>query len=380
MSKQELSKSKDESQDQINFYDIRKTEKTEKDGEIKFTLEKGKTIITSDCIRIADPSYDCVFKTIFGEGNKCNGIDGNARLLNLLNSLIFPQQNDKNFIEVVSVSNEKSKINIDNKNSGILRFDISCKATLYDNINKKQKIVNIEMQLGKKTGLIDRMINYAYSLYNMYKTETILITFMNQNYINNDNNSKYLQQSFYNPKGEKIQDLENIEIIFVNLKEEINQYIEMKRILIKNKELDKTGISWLKLLGIRQWAQKSKFYYLPQNVIFPSKELESAFILLQNYDEKDLFAYMRIEEEDNNILTLYKEEGKKEGKNEGDKKRLLLTLINIFRNKTINFDEMINIIDFEKTTFKTKDIVALIGDNTEKDDFIKMLGKKRKIE
>jgi len=41
---------------------------------------------------------------------------------------------------------------------------------------------------------------------------------------------------------------------------------------------------------------------------------------------------------------------------------------------------MINIIDFEKTTFKTKDIVALIGDNTEKDDFIKMLGKKRKIE
>ena len=261
-----------------------------------------------------------------------------------------------------------------------MRFDISCKATLYDNINKKQKIVNIEMQLGKKTGLIDRMINYAYSLYNMYKTETILITFMNQNYINNDNNSKYLQQSFYNPKGEKIQDLENIEIIFVNLKEEINQYIEMKRILIKNKELDKTGISWLKLLGIRQWAQKSKFYYLPQNVIFPSKELESAFILLQNYDEKDLFAYMRIEEEDNNILTLYKEEGKKEGKNEGDKKRLLLTLINIFRNKTINFDEMINIIDFEKTTFKTKDIVALIGDNTEKDDFIKMLGKKRNIE
>ena len=41
---------------------------------------------------------------------------------------------------------------------------------------------------------------------------------------------------------------------------------------------------------------------------------------------------------------------------------------------------MIDIIDFEKTTFKTKDIVALIEDNTEKDDFIKMLGKKRKIE
>jgi len=226
------------------------------------------------------------------------------------------------------------------------------------------------------------MINYAYSLYNMYKIETILIAFMNQNYVNNDNNSQYARNKIdiLTPKGEKIKDIDNFEVIIVNLKEENDKHINNEKIFINQNELDKTGISWLKLLGIRQWAQKSKFYYLPQNVIFPSKELESAFILLQNYDEKDLFAYMRIEEEDNNILTLYKEEGKKEGKNEGDKKRLLLTLINIFRNKTINFDEMINIIDFEKTTFKTKDIVALIGDNTEKDDFIKMLGKKRKIE
>ena len=92
MSKLRFSKSKDESQDKINFYDICKIEKTENDGEIKFTLEDGKTTITSDCICIADPSYDCVFKTIFGEGNKCLGIDGNARLLNLLNSLIFPNK------------------------------------------------------------------------------------------------------------------------------------------------------------------------------------------------------------------------------------------------------------------------------------------------
>ncbi len=85
MSKLRFSKSKDESQDKINFYDICKIEKTENDGEIKFTLEDGKTTITSDCIRITDPSYDCVFKTIFGEGNKCDVIDGNTRLLNLLN-------------------------------------------------------------------------------------------------------------------------------------------------------------------------------------------------------------------------------------------------------------------------------------------------------
>ncbi len=53
--------------------------------------------------------------------------------------LIFPQQKDKHFIEIASMSNEKSKINIDSKNSGILRFDISCKVTIYDNKKKKKK-------------------------------------------------------------------------------------------------------------------------------------------------------------------------------------------------------------------------------------------------
>ena len=162
----------------------------------------------------------------------------------------------------------------------------------------------------------------------------------------------------------------------MNLKEEIDKHIKNERILINKKEIDKTGISWLKLLGIRQWAQKFQFYYLPKNVIFPSKELESAFILLQNYEENDLLTYMRAEEEDNNILKIYKEEGKKEGK----KEQLLLSLINLFRNKKINFDEMIDLIDFENTTFKAKDIDALIGDKSEKENFTTMLRKKRKIE
>lgn len=371
MSKLGTSKSKDESQDKINFNDISKIEKAEKDGEMKFTLENGKTIITSDCIPFVDPSYDCSFKTIFGEGNSILGFNGNDRLLNLLNSLIFPQQTDKYFIDIVSVSNEKSKINTDNKNAGILRFDISCKATLYENKSKKKKIVNIEMQLGKKTGLVERMISYANSLYSMYKSDTLLITFMNQSISNDDNCSKYIQQSIYNPKGEKVKDLDIIEIIFVNLKEEINRHIRHEQILIKQKKLDEIGISWLKLLGIRQWAEKSKFFYLPKNVVFPSEQMESAFILLQKYNDIELFDVMRTEEEDNNICKLYMEEG--------DKKRLILTLFNLFKDKTINFDKLIDIVDFEKTTFNTEDIEGLIEEKTEKDKFIELLGKKRKI-
>ena len=137
----------------------------------------------------------------------------------------------------------------------------------------------------------------------------------------------------------------------------------------------------MKLLGIRQWSKTfNNFYCLPKNINFPSNELKSAFILLQKYDENDLFTFMRTEEEDNNLAKTYKEEGKIEGKIEGKKEQILLSLIKLFKEQNNMFDSMIDIIDFEKTTFKSGDIDTLITDNSEKQNFIKMLGKKRKIE
>ena len=378
MSKQESSESKDQSQNiLINFHDIIKIEKGEKYDEIKFTLQNGKFIKakTNDCNKFVDPSYDIVFKAIFGEGIICIEKNGNDRLLDLLNSLIFPQKKDEHFVDVTPVSNEKGKICKGDKNAGILRFDISCKATLYDNKKKKNKIINIEMQLGKKTCLINRMINYAQSLYNMYKIETILIAFMNQNYVNNDNNSQCARNKIdiLTPKGEKIKDIDNFEVIIVNLKEENDKHINNEKIFINQNELDKTGISWLKLLGIRQWAKTfNGFYFLPKNLSFPSKELESAFILLQKYNERDLLDFMRTEEEDNNLLITSKEEGKRE--------QILLSLIKIFREEKNMFDDMIDRIDFQKTIFKNEEIEALIKDKSEKKNFIEMLGKKRTIE
>jgi len=376
MSKQESSELKDKSEiNSINFHEIIKIEEEENDDKIKFTLQNRNIIKIkkNECIQFVDPSYDTVFKDIFGEGNVCNEKNGNDRLLNLLNSLIFPQKEDKYFTQVTSVSNEKGKISKGNKNSGILRFDISCKATLYDNKKKINKIINIEMQLGKKTGLIKRMINYAQSLYSIYKTETIVIAFMNQDYINDDNNSQYTKISIYKPQGEKIKDIDLYEVIIVNLKNEISKHINNENIYINKKELEIPGICWLKLLGIRQWGKSfNNFYYLPKNVSFPSDEMKSAFILLQKYNELELLGFMRAEEEDNNLAITYKEEGKKE--------QILLSLIKIYKEEKEKFDTLIDKIDFEKTTFKNEDIEALIKDDSEKKNFIEMLQKKRKIE
>ena len=406
-----MSKTKSESKKEgksetnsIEFCEINKIETNKEKNEIKFILKNGKIIIkkTESCAKFVDPSYDSVFKAIFGDGNEIEGIKGDSRLLDLLNSLIFPKEKDKAFIEVMSISNEKSKIKENNKtNSGILRFDISCKAIMLDKNTTKTKIIDVEMQLGKKTDLITRMKNYSYSLYQTYKLDTILIAFMNQDYINDQNRSQYSFSSIYDTKGTVIKEEDNIELAIVNLKEEISKAQKNEKIFVMKKELDNKGISWLKLLGIRQWEKPiNDFYYLPKNVIFPSKQMESAFKMLQNYNKGQLINLMRKEEEDNNIIKLHEEigrakgiiEGKAEGKAEGiiegkakgiiegKNEHSLLALINLFKKKKESFLEFIDIFDYEDSTFKNEDIEKNIPDETERKEFKSLLQRKRKID
>ena len=150
-----------------------------------------------------------------------------------------------------------------------------------------------------------------------------------------------------------------------------------KKVFLNKKELNKLGISWLKLLGIRQWGKTiNNFYYLPKNIHFLSKELESVFKLLQSYDEGELARLLRKEEEDDNILKVYEEKGEKKGK----MMHTLGSLLNLFEDKKESFVEMINIIDYEQSEFKTKDIEEMIPEKKKRDEFLELLRKKRKIE
>ena len=69
-----------------------------------------------------------MFKAIFGDGNNIDEKGGKERLLNLLNSLVFPNEESKCFTKIHSISNEKSNITKENDNSGIMRFDLRPKA------------------------------------------------------------------------------------------------------------------------------------------------------------------------------------------------------------------------------------------------------------
>ena len=362
----------------VEFSEIVKIEEGKTKSEIKFILENGEIITENihSCSKFVEPSYDSVFKTIFGDGNSINEKEGKDRLINLLNSLIFPNEESK-IIDINSLSNEKSKITKDQDNSGIMRFDISCKATVLDKKKKTTKIIDVEMQNGKKTNILLRMDNYAYALYQTYQMETVVIAFMNQDYINNENRSQIVNRTVFDNEGNIIRKENGPKVIIINLKEEIKKNQKKEKIKLDEKELNKVGISWLKLLGIRQWAKAvNNFYYLPKNVHFLSKELESAFILLQSYDEGELIRLLRKEEEDRNILNIYEENGEKKGKME----QILGSLLNVFEQKKESFDEMIDVIDYEQSIFNTEDIEKKIPDENKRNKFLELLGKKRKIE
>ena len=89
------------------------------------------------------------------------------------------------------------------------------------------------MQIGKKTGILSRMNDYAYSLFQTYKTETILIAFMNQDYINDENRSQFLIKVICDSEGKIIKEEHDTEVIIVNLKEEIEKNQDKKKIFLK---------------------------------------------------------------------------------------------------------------------------------------------------
>ena len=140
----------------VEFSEIGKIEKGKIKGEIKFILKNGEIITENinSCSKFVEPAYDSVFKSIFGDGNLINEKEGKDRLINLLNSLIFPNEESKCIIDINSISNEKSKITKDSDNSGIMRFDISCMAKISDITKNTTKIIDVEMLLGKKSDIL----------------------------------------------------------------------------------------------------------------------------------------------------------------------------------------------------------------------------------
>ena len=114
----------------INFYDIIDIQYGEKENEVKYILKNNQSFTENfdKNNKFVDPSYDAVFKSIFSDGNIFNKKEGKDRLLNLLNSIIFPKEKTKKFINITFYQNESNIMTTEKR--GLLRLDISYQATI----------------------------------------------------------------------------------------------------------------------------------------------------------------------------------------------------------------------------------------------------------
>lgn len=355
----------------INFSDIIGMEKRNNSFELK--LKDGESLSEPliPNIKFVDPSFDSVFKNIFCQGNIINNKSGKERLINLLNSLIFPNEKEIRFTNISYISNESNPLTIE-KNGG-LRFDISCKATIYDNKKAKSLMIDVEMQLGKAEYMIERFFKYGSSIYKQYEENTLVIAFVNNNEsIKYNNRSQYIQLISKQPNGEKIQTFDFFGVYIINLMEEIEKIKNNEKIYVKQKELDENGVCWIKLLGIRHWGIKDNNRYLiPKNMNFPSEEIKTAVVMVEQINDTQLNALLNDEE----FMRSYEKTCKKDA----IKEYVISKLIKSFKKDKNKFEDFIDMMVDEDAEIDEKDIKILIKDNSEFKEFCDLLGKKRKI-
>ena len=128
----------------------------------KYYSYDNKEITEVENIKIADPSYDLTFKSLFSKVTTIDGITWEKRIINLLRSLFISEEIE----EIILLNNEHIKTDSDKngkENLSLLKSDLVFRiklATTHQLVN----IVNIEMQVGiPEKEFLDRLINYGIS-------------------------------------------------------------------------------------------------------------------------------------------------------------------------------------------------------------------------
>ena len=253
-------------------------------------------------ISIADPIYDSTFKILFGSSG------AEDRLKDLINCFLFPDENEK--VEKLKyVTNEFQKFDAKN-NKGALRTDIACKIE-----TKKNKfVISIEIQIWDKGDFTKRLFNYGTSLRNNISYENCCAIGIS---LSNNSNFVKLKKKTKNITT----NLDYIQTMEINLKEELENIQRKKEIQINNKKISWKGKEYIKLFAIRLWGQKvSNRYIIPNGQIFLNEKIGECLNILSNIDEWSLEKMILDENTYLNELKLSKEEGIIEGMKKGMKK------------------------------------------------------------
>ena len=293
--------------------------KTEEEAKQAFPTSEIKSIT------IADPSYDQTFKKILSTSE-----ESKDRLMSFLNSLYYPKatEDDLKIREIVSLDKEITQMGEKSK-AGVLFCDIACKCICFtkdkamvdseegdeddlnfrkrqETSNKQQYAFDIEMQRGVDTELVGRMQQYISGLKSIHKLPVEGLGLLNYgskaedivkvyNYCEIDANAKEFKAKRI--VGGKA----NLPIRTIYLGK-VNGDVE---IIFNGNELEDLGVSWLKLLGLKNWATNAGG--AKYTVFFSENEIDSnikeALEILSKIDQATLSAIDNQEQYVENVQT-----------------------------------------------------------------------------
>jgi hypothetical protein len=286
--------------------------------QVRFAIEDGKYKIGRR-ICVANSTYDLTFKSLFLGGGEGLASAENAmkRLMSLLNSLCYPNaENDPNephIIRIETVNGElitkcaiksKVKTNSDFENQlGALRCDIVCKCIVQSQLSEaKQTIIlyfDIEMQRKNIPGRIDEFLVYQHKLQGEYKDgEVKVVAFLDYK------TEEAVERTAFRRVIEKS---DGTIVLAENAKKELYPMISLKVVvkdilegkdveIVAGQPIGEKGKEWLKLLGIRHWAQRKcgdpkdkrcQYYIVPAVAKGYNPELAEALRFLQEENLAD---------------------------------------------------------------------------------------------
>lgn len=266
-----------------------KSDKDKKTRNYIFICKDKTTFKTSQTDKIADPCYDATFKLLFG----CE--DGKGRLIDLLNSLIFPEDiyEDEEIEELTFVSNKFSKFN-EKYNNDKIRADITCKIKTSE---KNEFLICLEIQIGRKYDLDKRLFNYNTCLGNIHQFKDCysigLLIFTNKIFSKLEN-TKLIKN--YNTKNEE--SLNSIKIIEIDINSEVNNILNDYPVKINDKIIKNKGKEYIKLFGIRNWCSNNSDRFRIPNIYEVSSNdiFKECLRILSSFNQDDT-SLMKLDEQ-----------------------------------------------------------------------------------
>ena len=290
-----------------------------------FILTSGEKLFFDEYISLFDQSFDSTFKELFLNSPKI--------LQDFLNN-VYLENNDMKISNLEFLVGDYYDIGKQH-NFNSLSSDIACRADIE---TKETILIDVEIQIGWREIMDDRLFEYGSLLRNRYSNQerekqkekdienkkierlykdTIVIAFILDKDLKKENLSCLINLNKQKNNEKTLIPMKNFQIVEIHLFYEVEKIITGNFKTLFGSTLSEDGQDWLKLIGLRCWAKKSKEkikYLLPKlsgnQKYSKNKNINDAIITLINGTRKMYQLYDEIDVMYMECLKMVKEEYK----------------------------------------------------------------------